>query len=41
MRCAGTPPDRDAPGPRLIELAAALRRLGASSVILVTEQALE
>jgi len=34
-------PDRDAPGPRLIELAAALRRLGASSVILVTEQALE
>jgi biopolymer transport protein ExbD len=34
-------PDRAAPGPRLIEVAGALRRLGASSVILVTERALE
>ncbi|WP_146346776.1 ExbD/TolR family protein [Phaeobacter marinintestinus] len=34
-------PDRDAPGPRLIELSGALRRLGATSVILVTERALE
>lgn len=34
-------PDRNAPGPRLIEITGALRRLGASSVFLVTEQALE
>lgn len=34
-------PDREVPGPRLIELAGDLRRLGASSVILVTERALE
>ena len=34
-------PDRNAPAPRLIEVAGTLRRLGASSVILVTEQALE
>lgn len=34
-------PDRDASGPRLIEVTGALRRLGASSVILVTERALE
>jgi len=34
-------PDRDAPGTRLIVLAGTLRRLGATSVILVTERALE
>lgn len=34
-------PDRNAPGPRLIKVAGTLRRLGASSVFLVTEQALE
>ena len=34
-------PDRDVPGLRLIEVAGALRRLGAPSVILVTERALE
>ena len=34
-------PDRDAPGTRLIEVAGKLRRLGATSVILVTERALE
>lgn len=34
-------PDREASGPRLIEVTGALRRLGAPSVILVTEQALE
>jgi len=34
-------PDRAAPGPRLIEVAGALRALGARSTILVTEQALE
>lgn len=34
-------PDRDAPAPRLIEVSGALRRLGAPSVILVTERALE
>ena len=34
-------PDRDASGPRLIEVTGALRRLGAPSVILVTERALE
>ncbi|NVO54201.1 biopolymer transporter ExbD [Rhodobacteraceae bacterium B1Z28] len=34
-------PDRNASGPRLIEVTGALRRLGASSVFLVTEQALE
>jgi biopolymer transport protein ExbD len=33
-------PDRDASGPRLIELAGTLRRLGATSVILVTERSL-
>lgn len=33
-------PDRAASGPRLIEVAGALRRLGAPSVILVTERAL-
>lgn len=33
-------PDRAAPGPRLIEVTGALRRLGATSVILVTERAL-
>ena len=33
-------PDRDATGLRLIEVTGALRRLGAPSVILVTEQAL-
>ncbi|MEM1004712.1 MAG: biopolymer transporter ExbD [Pseudomonadota bacterium] len=34
-------PDRNAPGPRLIEVTGQLRRLGAVSVFLVTEQALE
>ncbi|MCL6284224.1 biopolymer transporter ExbD [Ruegeria sp. 2012CJ41-6] len=34
-------PDRDASGPRLMEVTGALRRLGAPSVFLVTEQALE
>ncbi|WP_372570309.1 ExbD/TolR family protein [Ruegeria jejuensis] len=34
-------PDRDASGPRLMEITGALRRLGASSVFLVTEQALK
>jgi len=34
-------PDRDALGPRLIEVTGALRRLGASSVILVTERSLK
>ena len=34
-------PDRNASGPRLIEVTGALRRLGAPSVILVTERALE
>jgi len=34
-------PDRKVPGARLVEVAGELRRNGASSVILVTEQALE
>ena len=34
-------PDRNAPGPQLIEVTGTLRRLGASSVFLVTRQALE
>ncbi|MCG7521160.1 biopolymer transporter ExbD [Ruegeria sp. Ofav3-42] len=34
-------PDRQAPGPRLIEVTGALRRLGATSVLVVTEKALE
>lgn len=34
-------PDRDASGPRLIEITQALRQLGAPSVFLVTRQALE
>ena len=34
-------PDRNALGHRLIEVSSALRRLGATSVILVTERALE
>lgn len=34
-------PDREAPGARLIQVTGALRRLGASSVFLVTERALE
>jgi biopolymer transport protein ExbD len=34
-------PDRDASGPRLMEVTGALRKLGAPSVFLVTEQALE
>ena len=34
-------PDRAASAPRLIEITSALRRLGAPSVILVTERALE
>lgn len=33
-------PDRAAPGPRLIEVSATLRRLGAPTVILVTERGL-
>lgn len=34
-------PDRNAPGPRLIEVTGALRRNGATAVFLVTEKALE
>ncbi|WP_171128617.1 MULTISPECIES: biopolymer transporter ExbD [unclassified Ruegeria] len=34
-------PDRNAPGPRLIEVTGELRRLGATSVFVVTEKALE
>ncbi len=34
-------PDRDVSGPRLIEVTGSLRRLGAASVILVTERSLE
>lgn len=34
-------PDRNAPGPRLIEVTGQLRRLGAPSVFLVTERALK
>ena len=34
-------PDRNAAGPRLIEVSGLLRRLGAQSVILVTEKGLE
>ena len=34
-------PDRNAPGPRLVEVTNNLRRLGATSVVLVTERALE
>ncbi len=34
-------PDRAASGPRLIEVTGALRRAGATSVFLVTQQALE
>lgn len=34
-------PDRDARGVRLMEVSGALRRLGANSVVLVTERALE
>ncbi len=34
-------PDRNAPGSRLIEVTGALRRLGATSVLVVTEKALE
>lgn len=34
-------PDRNVPGPRLIAVAGDLRRLGAPSIILVTERALE
>ncbi|MEX0278718.1 MAG: ExbD/TolR family protein, partial [Ruegeria sp.] len=34
-------PDRDALGPRLIEVTAQLRAFGAQSVLLVTRQALE
>ena len=34
-------PDRQASGPRLIEVTGALRRLGATSVVVVTEKALE
>lgn len=34
-------PDRDAPGHRLIAVSGSLRALGATSVILVTERALE
>ncbi|MEO9781502.1 MAG: biopolymer transporter ExbD [Sedimentitalea sp.] len=34
-------PDRDVSGPRLIEVTGSLRRLGAPSVILVTERSLE
>ena len=34
-------PDRNASGPRLIEVSAILRNLGAASIILVTERALE
>lgn len=34
-------PDRNVPAPRLIEVAGALRRLGAPSVFIVTEQAIK
>lgn len=34
-------PDRNASAPRLMEITSSLRRLGAASVFLVTEQALE
>ncbi|PRY23137.1 biopolymer transport protein ExbD [Aliiruegeria haliotis] len=34
-------PDRDAPASRLVEVTGTLRRLGAPSVFLVTEQAIE
>ncbi|WP_108838435.1 biopolymer transporter ExbD [Tateyamaria sp. Alg231-49] len=34
-------PDRNASGPRVIEVSAILRDLGAASIILVTERALE
>jgi biopolymer transport protein ExbD len=34
-------PDREVPGARLVEISGDLRRLGATSVILVTEQALQ
>ncbi|WP_171102349.1 biopolymer transporter ExbD [Ruegeria sp. HKCCD7255] len=34
-------PDRNAPGPRLIEITGELRRLGATSVFVVTDKALE
>ncbi|WP_170785310.1 ExbD/TolR family protein [Ruegeria lacuscaerulensis] len=34
-------PDREAPGARLIEITGQLRRLGASSVFVVTEKALQ
>lgn len=34
-------PDRDVPAPRLIEVAGSLRRLGAQSIFVVTERALE
>lgn len=34
-------PDRDVLAPRLVEVAGELRRLGASSVVIVTRQALE
>ncbi len=34
-------PDRNASGPRVIEVSAMLRTLGATSIILVTERALE
>lgn len=34
-------PDRDVPAPRLIEVAGMLRRLGAPSIYVVTEQAIE
>lgn len=34
-------PDREAPGPRLIEVTGELRRNGAASVFLVTERSLE
>ena len=34
-------PDRNATGARLVEVSAMLRSLGASSVMLVTERALE
>lgn len=34
-------PDRDAPGPRLIEVTGQLRRNGAPAVFLVTERSLE
>ncbi|WP_298853099.1 biopolymer transporter ExbD [uncultured Ruegeria sp.] len=34
-------PDRNAPAPRLMAITSSLRRLGAPSVFLVTEQALE